>query len=133
MAPVGPAAVPSKWPACPRRAVRSVWRWPSSAPWPHGPVLLIADEAHLHARRLHRAVITATLRHLVDSTGLAVLFITHDLGEAVQSCDHIVVLHEGAAAQHGRPRDIVDNPHPGYPATLLNAARRHAGAIPSAP
>ena len=89
------------------------------------PVLLIADEATSMLDVSTRAGIAATLRHLADSIGLAVLFITHDLGEAVQSCDHIVVLHEGIPVQQGKPRHVIGGPKPGYPADLVAAARRH--------
>ncbi|MEU8264987.1 ABC transporter ATP-binding protein [Micromonospora sp. NPDC048999] len=92
------------------------------------PVLLIADEATSMLDVSTRAGIAATLRHLAESTGLAVLFITHDLGEAVQSCDRMVVLHEGVPVQQGGPQDIVGSPRPGYPADLVAAARRYLGA-----
>ncbi|BCJ58395.1 ABC transporter ATP-binding protein [Micromonospora endophytica] len=97
------------------------------------PVLLIADEATSMLDVSTRAGIATTLRHLADGIGLAVLFITHDLGEAVQNCDQIVVLHEGVPVQQGSPGEVIARPNPGYPADLVAAARRHAGpsAVPS--
>ncbi|WP_433349745.1 ABC transporter ATP-binding protein [Micromonospora sp. CA-111912] len=97
------------------------------------PVLLIADEATSMLDVSTRAGIAATLRHLADSTGLAVLSITHDLGEAVQSCDRIVVLHQGVPVQQGRPRDIIDRANAGYPADLVAAARRYSGTTSPPP
>ncbi|KXK58533.1 hypothetical protein AWW66_29225 [Micromonospora rosaria] len=94
------------------------------------PVLLIADEATSMLDVSTRAGIASTLRHLADTIGLAVLFITHDLGEAVQACDRIVVLHEGVPVQQGPPRDVIDRPRPGYPADLVAAAHRHLGPDP---
>ncbi|MDW5330640.1 hypothetical protein [Plantactinospora sp. KLBMP9567] len=71
-----------------------------------------------------RAGVATTLRHLADRHRLAVLFITHDLGEAVQSCHQILVLHR-RAAQAGRPDEVVANSNPGDRADLVAAARRH--------
>ncbi|PMR62119.1 hypothetical protein C1A38_05105 [Verrucosispora sp. ts21] len=76
------------------------------------PVLLIADEATSMLDVSTRAGIAATLRHLADGIGLAVLFITHDLGEAVQNCDQIIVLHEGVPVQQGTPGEIIARPNP---------------------
>jgi ABC-type glutathione transport system ATPase component len=92
------------------------------------PALLIADEATSMLDVSTRAGIAATLRHLAGDLGLAVLFVTHDLGEAVQSCDRMVVLHQGVPVQQGTCREVVDTPGPGYPVELVTAARRHARA-----
>jgi peptide/nickel transport system ATP-binding protein len=89
------------------------------------PVLLIADEATSMLDVSTRAGIATTLRSLATDRGLAVLFVTHDLGEAVQSCDRIVVLQNGTVVEHGRSVDLARSPSHPYTAQLLEAA--HAG------
>jgi peptide/nickel transport system ATP-binding protein len=69
-----------------------------------------------------RAGIAATLRTLADEQHLAVLFVTHDLGEAVQLCDRIVVLKDGEAVETGTPQHLVSSPAHPYTAELLGSA-----------
>ncbi|MFG1702621.1 ABC transporter ATP-binding protein [Nonomuraea sp. M3C6] len=87
------------------------------------PLLLVADEATSMLDVSTRAGIATTLRTLAGDRGLAVLFVTHDLGEAVQSCDRIVVLRNGTVVEHGLCADIARAPSHPYTVQLLEAAR----------
>ncbi|MGP3965302.1 oligopeptide/dipeptide ABC transporter ATP-binding protein [Nonomuraea sp. 3N208] len=87
------------------------------------PLLLVADEATSMLDVSTRAGIATTLRTLATDRALAVLFVTHDLGEAVQSCDRIVVLRNGTVVEHGPCADIASAPAHPYTAQLLEAAR----------
>ncbi|MEV0388047.1 ABC transporter ATP-binding protein [Nonomuraea sp. NPDC050643] len=87
------------------------------------PLLLVADEATSMLDVSTRAGIATTLRALATDRALAVLFVTHDLGEAVQSCDRIVVLRDGTVVEQGLSADLADAPAHVYTAQLLDAAR----------
>ncbi|MFC5828811.1 oligopeptide/dipeptide ABC transporter ATP-binding protein [Nonomuraea insulae] len=87
------------------------------------PLLLVADEATSMLDVSTRAGIATTLRTLAVDRALAVLFVTHDLGEAVQSCDRIVVLRNGTVVEHGLSADLASAPSHSYTAQLLEAAR----------
>ncbi|MGP3917292.1 ABC transporter ATP-binding protein [Nonomuraea sp. 10N515B] len=87
------------------------------------PILLVADEATSMLDVSTRAGIATTLRTLAVDRGLAVLFVTHDLGEAVQSCDRIVVLRSGAVVEHGLSAHLASAPSHPYTAQLLEAAQ----------
>jgi peptide/nickel transport system ATP-binding protein len=50
------------------------------------------------------------------------VFVTHDLGEAVQSCDRIVVLRSGVIVEHGASADLCRSPEHAYTIELLQAA-----------
>jgi peptide/nickel transport system ATP-binding protein len=89
------------------------------------PVLLIADEATSMLDVSTRAGIATTLRSVATERGLAVVFVTHDLGEAVQSCDRIVVLRSGTIVEHGASAELCRSPEHPYTAELLQAA--HTG------
>lgn len=89
------------------------------------PVLLIADEATSMLDVSSRAGIATTLRSVATERGLAVVFVTHDLGEAVQSCDRIVVLRSGTIVEHGASAVLCRSPEHPYTAELLQAA--HTG------
>lgn len=86
------------------------------------PVLLIADEATSMLDVSTRAGIATTLRSAATERGLAVVFVTHDVGEAVQSCDRIVVLREGAVVEHGSSGDLCQSPQQPYTIELLHAS-----------
>ncbi|MEV1167522.1 ABC transporter ATP-binding protein [Nonomuraea sp. NPDC049784] len=90
------------------------------------PILLVADEATSMLDVSTRAGIATTLRTLAVDQELAVLFVTHDLGEAVQSCDRIVVLRNGTVVEHGPSADLARSPSHSYTAQLLEAARTAA-------
>ncbi|MEU7830289.1 MULTISPECIES: ABC transporter ATP-binding protein [unclassified Nonomuraea] len=87
------------------------------------PILLIADEATSMLDVSTRAGIATTLRALATDRGLAVLFVTHDLGEAVQSCDRIVVLRNGTVVEDGASEDVSRTPSHPYTVQLLEAAQ----------
>ncbi|MEV1240454.1 ABC transporter ATP-binding protein [Nonomuraea sp. NPDC049750] len=87
------------------------------------PILLIADEATSMLDVSTRAGIATTLRALATERGLAVLFVTHDLGEAVQSCDRIVVLRNGIVVEDGASEDVSRAPSHPYTVRLLEAAQ----------
>jgi ABC-type oligopeptide transport system ATPase subunit len=87
------------------------------------PVLLIADEATSMLDVSTRAGIATTLRRLADDRELAVLFATHDLGEAMQSCDRVAALHEGVLLETAPPRQLAVRPEHDYTAELVHIGR----------
>ncbi len=86
------------------------------------PVLLVADEATSMLDVSTRGGIATTLRSVATDRGLAVVFVTHDVGEAVQSCDRIVVLKAGRIVEHGTSADVSSSPADPYTAKLLEAS-----------
>jgi ABC-type glutathione transport system ATPase component len=95
------------------------------------PVLLIADEATSMLDVSTRAGIADTLRSHASERGLAVLFVTHDMGEAIQACDRITVLRKGRTVEQGEGRALALRPRSDYTARLLAAARQDP--TPAAP
>jgi len=90
------------------------------------PILLVADEATSMLDVSTRAGIATTLRRLATDRGLAVLFITHDLGEAMQACDRVAVLHQGALLETAHPRHLAERPGHDYTALLIDIGRQRA-------
>lgn len=88
------------------------------------PILLVADEATSMLDVSTRAGIAATLRRLADEHGLAVLFITHDLGEAMHACDRVGVLRRGVVVEAGPPTRLAEEPGHAYTTELVDAGRR---------
>jgi oligopeptide/dipeptide ABC transporter ATP-binding protein len=88
------------------------------------PELLVADEASSMLDVSTRGGIATTLRSVATERGLAVVFVTHDMGEAIQSCDRIVVLRHGVVVDTGACATISAHPEHEYTAELLAASHR---------
>ncbi|MPZ94635.1 MAG: ATP-binding cassette domain-containing protein [Propionibacteriales bacterium] len=86
------------------------------------PELVVADEASSMLDVSTRGGIATTLRSVATERGLAVVFVTHDMGEAIQSCDRIVVLRHGKVVDAGTCSQISSSPDHEYTAQLLAAS-----------
>ncbi|MEM1353211.1 MAG: ABC transporter ATP-binding protein, partial [Pseudomonadota bacterium] len=88
------------------------------------PRLLIADEPTTALDVTTQAEILGLIRDLRDETGMAVLFITHDMAVVAQMADRVVVLRQGRKVEEGAVRQIFDHPREGYTKNLLAAVPR---------
>ncbi|MCA9229058.1 MAG: ABC transporter ATP-binding protein [Planctomycetales bacterium] len=83
------------------------------------PKLLIADEPTTALDVTIQAQILDMLRKLRDSRGMAILFITHDLGVIAEIADEVLVMYQGEMVEHGPVLDIFSNPQHPYTKGLL--------------
>lgn len=72
----------------------------------HRPSLLLLDEATVGLDIQSRAGILATIRRLVESEGIGVLWATHLIDE-VENRDNVVVLKQGNLVAKGKVADVV--------------------------
>ncbi len=86
------------------------------------PDILIADEAVSALDVSVQAQVLALLDQVRARTGVAVLFVTHDLRVAAQICDSIVVMQQGHIVESGTALDVLTAPSAAYTRSLLNAA-----------
>ncbi|MFM4942301.1 ABC transporter ATP-binding protein [Aeromonas bivalvium] len=106
------------------------------------PDLLICDEPTTALDVTIQAQILALMKELQAQTGMAILFITHDLGVVAELCDEVVVMYAGRAVERAQVFDLFERPHHPYthglmrsiprledaPKTLLNTIK---GQVPS--
>ena len=71
------------------------------------PKLLVLDEPGVSLDLKHEMGLFELVRGLVDTQGLGVLMITHDLNLAARFADSIVVLSEGRMVASGAPADVL--------------------------
>jgi iron(III) transport system ATP-binding protein len=93
---------------------------------------LLLDEplSNLDARlRLH---MRHELRHLVKSTGITAVYVTHDQKEALSMADRVAVMNAGKVVQIGRPEEVYNRPATKFVADFLGEANFVPGRI-SAP
>jgi peptide/nickel transport system ATP-binding protein len=83
------------------------------------PKLLIADEPTTALDVTIQAQILEILRKLRDERGMAILFITHDLGVIAEIADEVLVMYRGEMVEHGPVLKIFDNPQHPYTKGLL--------------
>ena len=85
------------------------------------PKLLIADEAVSALDVSIQAQILELLDRIQRETGVAMIFITHDLRVASQICDEIAVMQKGRIVEQGPPSQIFSNPRAAYTRELVAA------------
>ena len=85
------------------------------------PRLLIADEPTTALDVTVQAQIMALLAELKRETGMAMIFITHDIGLVAGIADRVMVMQAGQAVEQGELDQILDNPRHPYTQHLLRA------------
>ncbi|MDQ0208223.1 quaternary amine ABC transporter ATP-binding protein [Alkalicoccobacillus murimartini] len=78
------------------------------------PDVLLMDEAFSALDPLIRKDMQDELLDLQETMKKTIIFITHDLDEALRIGDRIMIMKDGAVVQIGSPEDILTNPENDY-------------------
>lgn len=87
----------------------------------HRPALLIADEATSALDVITQSEILALFRELNRSSGMAVLYISHDLASVAGVCDRVSILHAGRIVESGATSSVLLRPQHEYTQRLMAA------------
>jgi glycine betaine/proline transport system ATP-binding protein len=96
--------------------------------------IMLMDEAFSALDPLIRTDMQNLLLELQEELHKTIVFITHDLDEALKLADHLVILKDGAVVQQGEPQGILMNPCDPYIEDFvsdINRARWHLWKVPS--
>ena len=85
------------------------------------PKVLIADEPTTALDVTIQAQVLDLMKDLVKEFGMAILFITHDLGVIAQVADRVAVMYLGRIVESGPVREVLHSPSHPYTKGLLNA------------
>ncbi|WP_447867014.1 ABC transporter ATP-binding protein [Rahnella bonaserana] len=85
------------------------------------PKLLIADEPTTALDVTIQGQILDLIKTLQEEEGMAVLFITHDMGVVAEIADRTLVMYRGEAVESGATEDIFHRPQHPYTRALLAA------------
>jgi peptide/nickel transport system ATP-binding protein len=85
---------------------------------------LIADEPTTALDVTIQKQILDLIRHLRDTRGMSVLFITHDLGVIAEIADEVVVMYAARVAERGTVDQLFNRPHHPYTWGLLGSLPR---------
>ena len=88
------------------------------------PTLLIADEPTTALDVTIQAQIVDLVKRLQDNLGMAVMWITHDLGVVAEIADNINVMYAGYIVERGSVRDIFNRTRHPYTIGLLGSLPR---------
>ncbi len=84
------------------------------------PALLIADEPTTALDVTVQRAVLELIRELQQERGMAVLFITHDLGLVADVADRVLVMYRGEAVETGTVEQVLRNPRHPYTRALLS-------------
>lgn len=87
----------------------------------HRPALLIADEATSALDVITQSEILALFRELNRNSGMAILYISHDLASVAGICDRVSILHDGHIVESGPTTSILLHPQHEYTRRLMAA------------
>lgn len=74
------------------------------------PALVLLDEPSVNLDMASRESLHLGVRRLVEDYGLAVLYVTHDRGEAATLADHVAILAGGRLLQIGPYAEVLARP-----------------------
>ncbi|MFW0777743.1 MAG: ABC transporter ATP-binding protein [Rickettsiales bacterium] len=90
------------------------------------PELLIADEPTTAVDVTIQAKILKLLKGLQTTTGMSILFITHDLTVVKRLCDRVAVMKAGEIVEQGKVAEIFAAPKHAYTQKLLSSEPKGA-------
>lgn len=92
------------------------------------PRMLIADEPTTALDVTIQAQILSLLGELQKELGMAILYITHDLGTVAQICDRVAVMYLGRIVEIAPVNEIFQNPLHPYTRGLIGSVHKIGGA-----
>ncbi|MBU0994697.1 MAG: ABC transporter ATP-binding protein [Proteobacteria bacterium] len=88
------------------------------------PDILIADEPTTALDVTIQAQILELMKNLQQETGMAIIFITHDLGVIAEICHEVVVMYAGKIVEQAMSEDLFKTPSHPYTQGLLSSIPR---------
>ncbi len=85
------------------------------------PDLIVFDEPTTALDVTTQIDVLAAIKNAIRQTGVAALYITHDLAVVAQVSDEILVLRNGKMVEHGTVKHIIETPKEDYTKELVSA------------
>jgi oligopeptide/dipeptide ABC transporter ATP-binding protein len=103
-----------------------------------GPSLVIADEPTTNLDVTIQAQYLDLLKDIQRETGVALIFVTHNLGIVARMCDRVAVMYAGKIVEQAPVRELFDGPKHPYTRALVGSvpklgSREPLYAIPGQP
>jgi len=86
-----------------------------------GPQIIIADEPTTNLDVTIQAQYLEVLKDIQQESGVALIFVTHNLGIVAKMCDKMAVMYAGKIVEHGAVRDLFRSAKHPYTQALLGS------------
>ncbi len=93
------------------------------------PKLVLMDEPLGALDKQLREHMQFEIKHLHDSLGVTVVYVTHDQGEALAMSDRIAVFNDGIIQQLATPSDLYERPENQFVAGFIGENNKLAGTV----
>ena len=93
------------------------------------PSLVLMDEPLGALDKQLREHMQFEIKHLHDSLGITVVYVTHDQGEALTMSDRIAVFNDGRIQQLASPSDLYDRPDNSFVASFIGENNKLMGTL----
>ncbi len=93
------------------------------------PRLIMLDEPLGALDRSLREQLIEELHHLLQTTGIPAIYVTHDQDEAFALADRLIMLHDGKVEQVGSPAEVYGRPASAWAASFLGFNNLVAGTV----
>ena len=90
------------------------------------PDILIADEPTTALDVTVQAEVLSLIKEIQGKMGMAILFITHDLGVVKHFADRVLVMCKGELVEEAQTQELFDNPKHDYTRMLINSIPKGA-------
>jgi len=95
------------------------------------PELVLMDEPLGALDKQLREHMQMEIKHLHQSLGVTVVYVTHDQSEALTMSDRVAVFHQGEIQQIAAPRTLYEEPHNAFVAQFIGENNRLTGTLQS--
>lgn len=87
------------------------------------PEIILMDEPFSALDPITRSQLQDELAALQEKLKKTIVFVTHDMDEAIKIADRICIMGGGRVLQYGTPEDILKNPHSDFVADFVGKNR----------
>lgn len=95
------------------------------------PRLVLMDEPLGALDRQLRENMQYELKHIHETVGVTIVYVTHDQGEALTMSNRIAVFNDGAVQQLARPETLYEEPENAFVAQFIGENNRLMGTVES--
>lgn len=88
------------------------------------PDILLMDEPFGAVDEITRGQLQTELKRIHRQTGITVLFVTHDISEALKLGTKVLVMNDGRIEQFAKPEELLRHPAAGFVKELVKKERR---------
>ncbi len=89
------------------------------------PDILLMDEPFGAVDEITRASLQDEIKKIHENNNITILFVTHDIKEALKLGTKVLVMHEGKIHQYDTPKNLQEHPATDYVKTLLGISGNH--------